>query len=47
VLLAGVGAVVDDLGRRLAVNGPMQLVLHGGKKTLGSLRRYIVVNRRA
>ena len=43
---AGIGALVDDFRRRLTVNGPMQLVLHRGEKSLGGLCSHIVINRR-
>jgi hypothetical protein len=44
--LVGIGAAVDHLGRRLPVDGPVQLVLHRGEKPLGGLRRHVVVNGR-
>ena len=43
--LVGVCTVINNLGRRLPMDGPMQLVLHGGKKPQSGLRRHIVVNR--
>jgi hypothetical protein len=36
--LVGVGPVDDDLGGGLPVDGPVQLVLHGGEEALGGLR---------
>jgi hypothetical protein len=44
--LVGISTLKNNLGRRLPVDGPMQLFLHGGKKPLGGLRRHIVVNGR-
>ena len=44
--LVGVGAVDDDLGGGLPVDGPVQLVLHGGEEALGGLRRHVVVDGR-
>ena len=38
MLLVRVGAVDDDLGRRLPMDGPVQLVLHSGEEALGGLR---------
>ena len=46
VLPGGVGAVDDDLGCGPPVDGPVQLVLHGGEEALGGLRRHVVVDRR-
>jgi hypothetical protein len=43
-LFVGIGAVDDDLRRRLAVDGPVQLVLHGGEKALGGLGGDVVVD---
>jgi hypothetical protein len=42
----GVGAVDDDLGCGLPVDGPVQLVLHRREEALGGLRRHVVVDRR-
>ena len=39
-----IGARDDDLRRRLAVDGPVELVLHGGKETLGRGGGDIVVD---
>jgi len=44
VVFGGIGPVEDDFRRRLAVDGPMQFVLHGGKETLGGLGGQVVVN---
>lgn len=41
----GIGSVEDDFRRRLAVDGPVEFVLHGGKETLGGLGGDVVVNR--
>ena len=42
--LRGVGALGDDLGRRLAGHGPVQLVLHGLEEGLGDLGLRVVVD---
>ena len=42
--LVAVGAVPDDLGGGPAVNGPVELVLHGGEKGLADLGVGIVIN---
>ncbi len=45
VFLAVIGAVHDDLRRRLAVDGVVQLVLHGGEEALGGGGGRVVVER--
>ncbi len=35
VLFFGIGTVDDDLRRRLAVDGPVQLLRHGGEESFG------------
>ena len=43
-VFAGIGPRQNDLGCGLAVDGPVQLVLHGGKKALGSGSGDVVVD---
>ena len=42
--LAGVGTVGDEFRRRLAGDGPVQLVLDGGEERLGDLCRAVVID---
>ncbi len=46
VLFLMISPINNHFGSRLAVNRPVQLVLDGGEKALGGLRRYIVVDGR-
>ncbi len=43
VLILGVGAIMDKLRRCLAMDSPVQLVLHRGEKTFRCLRCDVIV----
>ena len=45
VFLAVIGAIHDDFRRRLAVDGVVHLVLHGGEEPLGGRGGRVVVQR--
>jgi hypothetical protein len=44
ILFFGIGPVIDNLHCSLAVYGPVQFVLHCGKKALGGLSRHVVID---
>ena len=44
ILFFGISPVIDDLRCGLCMYGPVQFILHGGKKTLGGLGCHVVVD---